>query len=518
MKPIASLRRSVIRLSLSALLLVACAASSFAQDAAQVLRLSVGFGTLKNTVNMSSETRAEVDRLSKLATEANAARRYDEALRHLYHGIALMRGQQWTPARALSSALTIKLDKTIVEPAQTVRLRIGQLFQLDEKLDGTVSGRILLFDASANDKAPLKTLLNLDGVFTDFSLKPYDASIVVPGLADGKYRVEVSFAPPSGDPITKSVSLRIAQGLEKRVAAAKERVTQLESKLKAARNDRLLAALATPSYHLGLFDLANSGELNPDRIDFDAELKEAGTMLDQLAAGKDPFDARRGDFKKAYRSRVDETLQPYRIYVPASYDGSKAFPLVIALHGMGGDEDSYFEAYAKGAIKTEAEKRGYILACPKGRQPASMYRGPAETDVLDVIAEVQRSYRVDGNRIYLTGHSMGGFGTWYVAINHPDIFAAIAPISGGGNPAAMKKIAHIPELVVHGDDDKTVPVSNSRAMVAAAKEAGAEVKYVEVPGGSHISVVAPTFKDVFDWFDTHARKAVEVKAGSAQQK
>src|SRR5262249_51929249 len=150
-------------------------------------------------------------------------------LKHLYHGMALMRGQPWNPARALSSALTLKLDKTILEPGQTVRLHIGQLFQLDEKLEANLSGRISLLNASIEDKAPIKTLLNLDGAFTDFSLKPYDASIVVPSLADGKYRVEVSFAPQSGEPITKSASLRIAQGLERRVAAAKERVSNLES-------------------------------------------------------------------------------------------------------------------------------------------------------------------------------------------------------------------------------------------------------------------------------------------------
>ena len=131
---------------------------------------------------------------------------------------------------------------------------------------------------------------------------------------------------------------------------------------------------------------------------------------------------------------------------------------------------------------------------------------------MDVIAEVRRAYRIDPDRIYMTGHSMGGYGTWSVAINHPEIFAAIAPISGGGNPANVTKLANIPMLVVHGDNDKTVPVERSRVMVEAAKKNGAEVKYIEVPGGSHVGVAVPTFKDVFDWFDAHRRKTAESAA------
>ncbi|HXU35459.1 MAG TPA: prolyl oligopeptidase family serine peptidase, partial [Blastocatellia bacterium] len=199
----------------------------------------------------------------------------------------------------------------------------------------------------------------------------------------------------------------------------------------------------------------------------------------------------------------------------SSYDKSKAFPLIIALHGMGGDENSYFAGYGPGAFKTEAEKNGYIVACPKGRKPASMYAGDAEKDVMDVLAEVRRAYNVDADRIYLTGHSMGGYGTWSVAMNHPEVFAALAPISGGANnPASMSKIAHIPQLIVHGDTDPTVPVDRSRVMVAEGKKLGAEIKYIEVPGGDHLNVVIPNFPAVFEWFDSHKRKG-GIAAGAA---
>jgi dipeptidyl aminopeptidase/acylaminoacyl peptidase len=173
---------------------------------------------------------------------------------------------------------------------------------------------------------------------------------------------------------------------------------------------------------------------------------------------------------------------------------------------MNGDENSMFTGYSDGLIKQEAETRGYVLVCPKGRAPTSMYRGDAERDVMDVLAAMKRDYRIDPDRVYLMGHSMGGYGTWSVAISHPEAFTAIAPISGGGQAEGLSKIRHIPELVVHGDNDPTVNVSESRKMVAAAKQLGIEVEYIEVPGGDHSSVVAPHFKDVFDWFDAHKQK------------
>ena len=123
------------------------------------------------------------------------------------------------------------------------------------------------------------------------------------------------------------------------------------------------------------------------------------------------------------------------------------------------------------------------------------------------MADVQRNYKVDAARIYLMGHSMGAYGTWSIAMNHPDLFAALGPISGGGSAAGMVKIRNIPEYVVHGDDDRTVAVTQSRNMVEAGKKAGAEIVYVEVPGGSHVGVAAPAFAAMLDFFARQQKHA-----------
>src|SRR6185295_16966547 len=104
----------------SLIVLLACAALGQAQDAGQVLRVSVGYTTLKNSVTLSAEKNAEVERIYELAKAANAAGKYGDALKHMYHAMAIMRGNQWTPARALSSALTMKFDRAMLEPGQTV--------------------------------------------------------------------------------------------------------------------------------------------------------------------------------------------------------------------------------------------------------------------------------------------------------------------------------------------------------------------------------------------------------------
>jgi len=507
--------KRTLRTALWALLL---ATALCAQDAALVLQRSVGYGTLKNSTTLTAEKRAEVEAIEAQTRAASAAGRYGEALKFMAKASAAIRGQEFTPLRALDAALVCKLDRAVLEPGQTFEVRLSQYFPLDEKPAAKLAATVVLLSVPSEEGGkPVETTVKTVADLTpDWNATPQAIKLTVPQLPDGAYRLAVTLAPSDASekdqPVRKFVAVRLAGGVSANVQAAKARVTQVRTKL--AGKDALLSELPTAEYRLQLFDLVNAGEVDPTRLDFTQELKDVAAALDALEAGRSSLAARRGDFRRAYLSKVDNTLQPYRAYIPNSYDGSKEFPLVIALHGMGGNENSYFDGY-RGSFKVEAEKRGYLVACPKGRLPASMYTGTAEQDVLDVLAEMRQAYRVDPQRIYLTGHSMGGYGTWSVAMNHPEMFAALAPIAGGGSPAGMTKIAHIPQIVIHGDNDKTVPVERSRVMVEAGKKAGAEIKYVEVPGGNHVSIAAPAFPDIFDWFENHKRPAAQaVSAGS----
>lgn len=235
--------------------------------------------------------------------------------------------------------------------------------------------------------------------------------------------------------------------------------------------------------------------------------------LSEIAKGRNPFAMKRGEVERAYQA-PDNMLVPYRVYVPKSYDGAAPKPLLVMLHGALGDERYYFSGlFDPAVIKGEADRRGYILAGVNGRGRFANYSGVSQEDVFEVIAAVSRDYKIDASRIYLTGHSLGGFGTWLVASSNPERFAAIAAVSGGppaqGDALAglLEKLKGVPALIIHGAQDGIAPVQLSRGMAATAEKAGLKVSYVEVPDGDHISVVASTFPAVMDFFDKNVKSS-----------
>src|SRR5262247_3858400 len=131
--------RLVRHITFSVVLIIACCATGFAQDSGQVLRVFVGYGTMRNTpsvwAKLTPEARVEVEKLAHMAQAANGQGKYGDALKHLYHAMSVMRGVAWTPARALGSAITVKLDKAMLDPGDKVTIRVGQIYALDEKLN-----------------------------------------------------------------------------------------------------------------------------------------------------------------------------------------------------------------------------------------------------------------------------------------------------------------------------------------------------------------------------------------------
>ncbi|MDX2040471.1 MAG: prolyl oligopeptidase family serine peptidase [Acidobacteriota bacterium] len=518
MKP-GSIRLSILALFVAALVF----GSAFAQDAGLVLRTSVGYRTLKNSVPMNEETRKQVEELEAKARAANNDKKYGEALKHLTHGMYLMRNRKWTPAAALTEAAAVKLESSIFDPGDAVKLTLSQMFTLDEPIEGTLKGALSIAVTKDGKQETLKELKPLAEVTADFS-KPLALEAVIPNLPDGNYEIVVKLFPKTGEEIYKSNSIRIARDVNTQAGLLRIRLKALRADLESRFtpfNDQLMTGLAAAEYKATMVDLVNSGQLSVVRTDLKTAIAEANALLDVIKSGRTPLATIRGDIHWAYRSAVDNSLQPYRFFVPSNYDSKKKWPLVVALHGMGQDENSFFASYNNGEIKRIAESRGYLVVCPKGRAPASMYMGSAETDVIDVLKAMKRDYSIDDDRVYLMGHSMGGYGSWSVAVNHPDLFAAIGPIAGGGQPFVMmglKKIAHIPWIVIHGDKDPTVSVEESRKMVKAGEALGIKIKYIEVSGGNHTDIAVPGFKDIFDWFDAHKRqpKAAAKAAGSGQ--
>jgi predicted peptidase len=194
---------------------------------------------------------------------------------------------------------------------------------------------------------------------------------------------------------------------------------------------------------------------------------------------------------------------------------------VVALHGLGGNEDGFFDNYAQLPPKL-AEKHGFLLVAPLGFRRDGFYGSGmmsggdavarrraeySEKDVLEVLSRMKAAYNVDESRIYLMGHSMGAIGTWALGAKYPQTWAALVPFSGTGSPALADAMKGIPQFVVHGDADNTVNVSGSRNMVAALKKAGANVTYIEVAGGSHTDMVVPNLPQAFDFMAAQRKGA-----------
>jgi predicted esterase len=219
-------------------------------------------------------------------------------------------------------------------------------------------------------------------------------------------------------------------------------------------------------------------------------------------------DAPGKDLRLSYRSVVDGTQQPYRVYVPSSYDGSREIPLVFALHGTGENENTFFEEprIPPGTIKRLAEKYGVLLVSPLGRGTTE-YRGTGENDVLSVLVDVEEHYRIDPDRVYLMGQSMGGTGSAYLALHHPDLFAAVAPLAAAYSfPWLAANAGHVPFWWISGADDAKFYHQGVMAGVERMRQLGVPVRLDMLPGEGHPGGLKH-LDEVFAWLLEHRRAA-----------
>lgn len=200
-----------------------------------------------------------------------------------------------------------------------------------------------------------------------------------------------------------------------------------------------------------------------------------------------------------------EKVLKYRLLKPLNYNPDKKYPLVIFLHGAGERGDDNKAQLVHGMRDfCRADRRqanpAYVLApqCPNEQKWANIDWTQPGIDKPDKPSESMEllfglvdtminDAAVDKNRIYITGLSMGGYGTWDAIARRPDFFAAALPICGGGDPKTAETIKRVPIWCFHGDQDKAVVVEKSRAIINALKEVGGTPKYTEYLGVGHDS-------------------------------
>jgi len=249
---------------------------------------------------------------------------------------------------------------------------------------------------------------------------------------------------------------------------------------------------------------------------------------------------------------------PYAVFVSSKVSKDKKNPLIVALHGLGGNQNTMMRANALEL----AEAGGYIMVGPMGYNSGGWYGAPArfgggggrgngappagapqgapaagrgafanlptvggtaitdpdklhaasEKDVMNVLDMIRKEFNVDENRTYLMGHSMGGAGSMYLGVKYASIWAAVgaeapATAPAGLNPDSfsLEPAKNVPMIIVQGDMDTLVPVAGARRWIEKMKELKMTHEYVEVAGGDHGSVLTTGAPDIFAFFAKHTK-------------
>jgi predicted peptidase len=201
---------------------------------------------------------------------------------------------------------------------------------------------------------------------------------------------------------------------------------------------------------------------------------------------------------------------PCRLFIPRAYNPKRSYPLIVFLHGGAGNGADNLKQIIEGNTNgshvwirdnVQREYPAFVLApqAPDGETwggPEAPELSPAARMMLEIVGSLRHKFNIDKSRLYLTGQSLGGFGTWDVIIRRPDIFAAAVPLCGSGivkgfpfrtvyAPTDFKRIRDVPIWVFQGADDATVPRDGPRQTVAELRRVGNKVRYTEYPGVGH---------------------------------
>jgi predicted peptidase len=196
-----------------------------------------------------------------------------------------------------------------------------------------------------------------------------------------------------------------------------------------------------------------------------------------------------GFIHKTFKN-ANGSSSPYVVFIPRDYDGTKVYPVILFLHGSGetkGGDKMPVEVGIGTAIGMREQSFPFITIFPQSEKRTWKADSEDGHRAMAILDEVVNNYKTDPQRIYLTGLSMGGSGTWSLAAAYPWKWAAIAPICGRGNTEDAVKIKDIPCWCFHGEADLAVPVRHSRQMIDALHKVCANPRYTEYPKVGHNS-------------------------------
>lgn len=496
--------------------------TSASQPSLQALSAAVRGLRSRSTVGDDAKSKAE-----KLIAEAGQGA---EARRRLAQAYVLLKGGTWDAKQEFAWSLALRVDP-VVDSALPF---IGKVTQTYSAPSGATSGLKLKASLIRNNET-VRDFGAPPVPARDLNEQPFGFDGDLEGVADGAYTLRVDLL--DGDTVFAKVEgpVQIARGITVDRLSVEKRLAKI------AGHDSTKAAIRYP-YVLAETVAVGRRQLNEADFgipfqpqlpyDFAEGVKNSADLLKALETGKDLLYRAKGNSERAYWFEEAHEMMAYHVYAPMKWDGKSKLPMVLVLHGNTRDQDFYFDRDEHILAKL-AEEHGYLVVCPMGFRPSAGWgsnslngasaggrgRGGvdltralqseySEKDALNVLDLVMKEYPVDPARVYLFGHSAGGAGTWYLGEKYPEKWAAIAASAAPTTPNnfPFDRLKEMPIMVCHGDKDPEVPVARSRAMVAAAKEAGLNPQYVEVPDATHATIVALVEPKVFDFFEQHRKK------------
>jgi len=207
----------------------------------------------------------------------------------------------------------------------------------------------------------------------------------------------------------------------------------------------------------------------------------------------------------------DQQSVPYLFYLPENFDSTsdRKWPVILFLHGRGESRGplSIVAKWGPPRMARRGDKLPYILIAPQCPAASRWTDDDQQDGVIKLLDHISEKFPVDRSRVYLTGLSMGGYGSWKMAASHPDRFAAVSPICGRGNPGDAARLVDVPIWVFHGTEDDAVPYRHSAEMVEAIRKAGGKkVRFTTLQHVSHNSwSAAYATPELYQWFDKHRR-------------
>ncbi len=450
-------------------------------------------------------------------------------------GLRLAAASRGNLAKLFAASLRLKRDMAgaWAEPGDTIELRLVRGSSAP-RLPGQLQVKLIARPDNGKPVPGKTRKLSAAKLLS----KPLDLTLKAPA---GKY-MKLECVAELTDPATGKLLATLTHQLFS-VQGMRAAVVTIEADAREAAKRLGMEKVALPllkAEKARLF-LANPG---PGAGQARAAMEELDAGMEALAAikkGRDPLAGRLGWVERAYWSRIDESAQPYRLYVPtrladpAERQAGK-LPLVVYLHGWVPEYDKHYWVEERDMREMNAvmEKLGCILLMPFGRSNTD-FVSVGEVDVLRAIDETCKRYPVDPDRVYLYGYSMGGYGAYAVATHFPDRFAATVVLAGRPEPYYIEQqamaglprdkqprykgycldvdtplelaanLGHAPTLIYHAQGDGQVPAAGAKRMAERLKESGAPVNYVEIKGDHFTGFDVMASPEPVMWMLKHKR-------------